>query len=105
LTEHPGASDLLVSKSSYFLRDPPSNLRFLASLGVLSLIEFDHCSVVDLFNQLDRSEGHHLVCLSIPACALQLFSSAPVWPHPKDLLVDNAALPVTYEDPRCPNKN
>jgi hypothetical protein len=34
--------------SSDFLGDPPPDPRFLASLGALSLIELDHCSVVDL---------------------------------------------------------
>jgi hypothetical protein len=37
-----------VSKSSYFLGDPPPDPRFLASLGALSLVELDHCSVVDV---------------------------------------------------------
>jgi hypothetical protein len=36
-----------VSKSSYFLGDPPPDPRFLASLGALSLVEHDHCSAVD----------------------------------------------------------
>jgi hypothetical protein len=35
-------------KSSYFLGDPPPDPRFLASLGALSLVDLDHCSVVDL---------------------------------------------------------
>jgi hypothetical protein len=33
-----------VSKSSYFLGDPPPDPRFLASLGALSLAELDHYS-------------------------------------------------------------
>jgi hypothetical protein len=33
--------------SSEFLGDPPPDPRFLASLGALSLIELDHCSLVD----------------------------------------------------------
>ena len=33
-----------------FLGDPPPNPRFLASLGTLSLMELDHCSVVDPLN-------------------------------------------------------
>jgi hypothetical protein len=59
-----------VNKSSCFLGDPPPDPRFLASLGALSLVELDHCSVVDL---LYGRKG------------------------PKDLLVDDGALPVTYE--------
>jgi hypothetical protein len=35
-----------VSKSSYFLGDPPPDPRFLASLGALSLVELDHFSVL-----------------------------------------------------------
>ena len=42
--------------SSYFLGDPPPDPRFLASLGTLSPVELDHCSVVDI-NRLDRPEG------------------------------------------------
>jgi hypothetical protein len=34
-----------VSKSSYFLGDPPPDPRFLASLGALSLVDLNHCSV------------------------------------------------------------
>jgi hypothetical protein len=37
-----------VSKSSYFLGDPPPDPRFLASLGTLSPVELDPCSEVDL---------------------------------------------------------
>jgi hypothetical protein len=37
-----------VSKLSYFLGDPTPDPRFLASLGTLSPVELDHCSVVDL---------------------------------------------------------
>jgi hypothetical protein len=44
-------------KSSYFLGDPPPDPRFLASLGALSLVEHDHCFVVDLIHHLDKSEG------------------------------------------------
>ena len=45
-------SEERVSKSSYFLGDPPPDPRFLASLGVLSLVEFDHCFVVGLLDDL-----------------------------------------------------
>jgi hypothetical protein len=37
-----------VSKSSYFLGDPPPDPRFLASLGALSLVELDNCSVLEI---------------------------------------------------------
>jgi hypothetical protein len=37
-------SHVVVSKSSYFLGDPPPDPRFLASLGTLSLVELDLCS-------------------------------------------------------------
>jgi hypothetical protein len=53
--EQPGPEDL-VSKSSYFLADPPPDPRFLASLGTLSLVELDHCPVVGSINRFDRSE-------------------------------------------------
>jgi hypothetical protein len=35
----------------------------------------------------------------------RIFSFDRAWPHPNDLLVDDSALPVTYEGPSCPNKN
>jgi hypothetical protein len=45
----PGGGGQPRRKSSYFLGDPPPDPRFLASLGELSLVEHDHCSVVDLY--------------------------------------------------------
>jgi hypothetical protein len=42
LTGHPGQKDW-VSKSSYFLGDPPPDPRFLASLGTLSLVQLHNC--------------------------------------------------------------
>jgi hypothetical protein len=53
-------------------------LRFLFLGNRLSLVELDYCSVVDLLTS---------------------------WTGPKDLLVDDEVLPMTYEGPSCPNKN
>ena len=47
LTQHRGQKDLF-SASSYFLGDPPPDPRFLASLGALSLVGLDHCSVFEI---------------------------------------------------------
>jgi hypothetical protein len=45
--------------SSDFLGDSPPHPRFLASLGVLPLMELDHCSVVDLLF-ISNKEGSHI---------------------------------------------
>jgi hypothetical protein len=56
------------SKSSYVLGDPPPDPRFLASLGSLSLVELDHCCVVDLTAWAARKDllvVHRLACLAL----------------------------------------
>ena len=46
------------STSKYFLGDPPPDPRFLASLGALSLVELDHCSVLEILTGWTGPNDH-----------------------------------------------
>jgi hypothetical protein len=85
---HPGPKDLLVShrtsvsKSSYFLGDPPPDPRLLASLGSLSLVELDHCSVLEVLTGWTYN-------LPLTACRAKRENGGLGHPGPKDLLVSH----------------
>jgi hypothetical protein len=53
--------------------------------------------------------AHRLVCLALAFLPtdwdVTILSFDQAFPHPNDLLLDDRALPVTYEGPSCPNKN